>query len=167
MMMPPMQHPAFASAISRQLWMSAAGNSYRPRPRMQYSQGQIDSALLDVEMGKSISRSAKDNGVPFTSLYRRVKARSVQQSEDEPSQQPLPVPMDDSGRREESSSVEEAPFPVDAVFEDPSPEQQTAEGPLPDENPPPMDEFLSQEKDLRDEDSESTLSKFDMEDSWP
>ena len=49
---------------------------------MQYTPSQISAAILDVEMGKSISKSAKDNGVPFTSLYRKVKARSAQQSGD-------------------------------------------------------------------------------------
>lgn len=91
LMMPRMQHPAF-SALSRQMWMSANMASYRPRPRLQYSQSQITAAILDVEMGKSISKAARDNGVPFTSLYRKVKAHSLQQTEDDPP----PLPMEES-----------------------------------------------------------------------
>ena len=88
MMSPRMQqqhHPAF-SALSRQMWMC------RPRPRMQYSQSQITAGILDVEMGKSISKAAKDNGVPFTSLYRKVKAHSSQRTEDGQPPPPPPPP---------------------------------------------------------------------------
>lgn len=42
---------------------------------MQYTQGQIDAAIHDVRDGKSISKAAKDHGVPFTSLYRKIKSK--------------------------------------------------------------------------------------------
>ena len=52
-------------------------SEYRPRPRLQYSSGQLASAIQQVAMGKSICQSAKNNGVPFTSLYRKVKALNI------------------------------------------------------------------------------------------
>ncbi|KAL8615716.1 hypothetical protein ACOMHN_007469 [Nucella lapillus] len=77
------QHPAF-SALSRSFWMSGGMANYKPRPRLQYTADQISTAIQDVDMGKSISKAAKDNGVPFTSLYRKVKARNSSLQSEEP-----------------------------------------------------------------------------------
>ncbi|XP_076464302.1 uncharacterized protein LOC143296310 isoform X3 [Babylonia areolata] len=94
-MMPRMQHPAF-SALSRSLWMGGAMANYKPRPRLQYTASQISAAIQDVEMGKSISKAAKDNGVPFTSLYRKVKARSSSQHSEDAQRVPVEDPFPSS-----------------------------------------------------------------------
>lgn len=114
--------------------MSASLASYRPRPRLQYSQSQITAAILDVEMGKSISKAAKDNGVPFTSLYRKVKARSLQQAEDEPQL----VPVEESAPYRESLPAEEPAADENAFpAEEPPSEENLL---LPPEGPPPSEE---------------------------
>lgn len=46
----------------------------------QYSQGQMEAAIADVVNNrKSVRVAAKDNGVPLSSLYEKLKLRHLQQ----------------------------------------------------------------------------------------
>ena len=53
----------------------------RPRPRLQYSSGQMEAAIADVQSGqKSVRTASKEHGVPLRSLYHRLKLRSIKRT---------------------------------------------------------------------------------------
>lgn len=140
LMAPQLQHPAFsAAAFQRQMWMNSNLMNYRPRPRLQYTQSQIDAAIHDVTTGKSISKAAKDHGVPFTSLYRKIKVKprssfspSSTQQFDEDAPNGAPESLDDGAQNSLRSISEEVDLPIsfDSVYpslqaEDSNPDNKT------------------------------------------
>lgn len=70
----PQQHPQMRKSLS------ATGRRAGLRFVKQYTQDQMAAAIAEVVSNrKSVRDAAKDNGVPLSSLYEKLKLRHMQQ----------------------------------------------------------------------------------------
>lgn len=54
-----------------------------PRNRLQYSTGQMATAMADVDRGRPVRTAAREHGIPLRSLYHKLKMRSTQKSRED------------------------------------------------------------------------------------